>query len=141
MPEYAPHGNYEISLHPDHDRVIWVAASGSINIEMLRHHNNLTNEIVEGFRGRPYGMVCDFDDGMLMTPEAEDAWVKSAIDRVARGWTCVAYHFDCRADHKLLVRHQVSRVFDSIGVHWIEAVDESTALTWVLAQLAEADRN
>jgi len=38
---------------PDQDRVIRVAASGFVNLEMSRLHNHRTNEIVEGFRGSP----------------------------------------------------------------------------------------
>ncbi|UUX48248.1 hypothetical protein NUH88_12565 [Nisaea acidiphila] len=138
MPDYAPHGNYEIALDPRYDHVIRVAASGSVNIEMLRIHNDRTNEIVEGFRGRPYGMVCDFNGGMIMTPDAEDAWIRSAASRVARGWSAVAYHFDDTADYRSMVRAQVTRVFDSIGVPWFEAADETSALAWVLEQLGQS---
>lgn len=136
MPEYAPHGNYEIWLDPGHDRVIRVAASGSINLEMLLIHNGRTNEIVEGFRGHPYGMVCDFGSGLIMTPDAENAWVRSAASRVARGWSCVAFYFDETADYKTLVKAQVTRVFEGVGVPWHEAASAEDAMAWVLEQLA-----
>ncbi|WP_193185952.1 hypothetical protein [Nisaea sediminum] len=135
MPEYAPHGNYEIWLDPEHDQVIQVAASGSVNLEMLLIHNARSNEIVEGFRGQPYGMVCDFGSGMIMTPEAEDAWVRSAASRVARGWSCVAFYFDESADYKSLVKAQVTRVYEGVGVPWFEAADAEDAMAWVLERL------
>jgi len=36
-------------------------------------------------------MVCNFNGGMVMTPEAEDAWITSAVSRVARGWAGVSF--------------------------------------------------
>ncbi|WP_193172072.1 hypothetical protein [Nisaea nitritireducens] len=135
MPDYAPHGNYEIWLDPDQDRVIRVAASGFVNLEMLRLHNGRTNEIVEGFRGSPYAMVCNFNGGMMMTPEAEDAWITSAVGRVARGWAGVAFYFDNEAEFKTLVRAQVTRVLDAIGVQWHEAADDDAAMVWALDRL------
>lgn len=141
MPEYAPHGNYEIALDRDHDRVIRIAASGSVNFEMLRIHNDRANAIVAGFKGRTYGMVCDFNGGMLMTPDAEDAWIKSAAGRVARGWLCVAYYFDESADYTSLVHAQLTRVFEGIGVNWYAAKDDADATSWVLARLAAVERD
>lgn len=138
MPDYAPHGNYEIWLDRDHDRMVRIAASGFVNIEMLRVHNDRTNEIVEGFRGQPYVMVCDFNGGMVMTPDAEDAWIRSAVSRVARGWAGVTYYFSGEAEFKTLVRAQVTTVFDAIGVPWQEAEDEKMAMAWALDRLAKA---
>jgi len=140
VPGYAPHGNYEIWLDPEHDHVIRIAASGSVNLEMLTIHNDRANEIVEGFRGQPYGIVCDFGSGLIMTPDAEDAWVRSAASRVARGWHCVAFHFDETAEYKTLVRAQVTRVLEGIGVTWYEAKNAGDAMDWVLKQLAHPDR-
>ena len=137
MPDYAPHGNYEIWLDRDHDRMVRIAASGFVNLEMLRVHNERTNEIVAGFKGQPYVMVCDFNGGMVMTPDAEDAWIRSAVSRVARGWAGVAYFFGGPAEFKTLVRAQVSKVFDAIGVPWQETEDEHAAMTWVLGRLAK----
>lgn len=138
MPDYAPHGNYAIRIDPDHDRVIRVEASGSVNLELLQLHNERTNAIVDGFRGRRYGMVCDFGGGMLMTPDGEDAWIRSAAGRVARGWSCVAFFFNPDADYKSLVCDQVTRVFETAGVPWYEAENEASALLWVVDRLKRA---
>tara|TARA_R110002012_G_scaffold97531_8_gene234292 strand:- start:553 stop:993 length:441 start_codon:yes stop_codon:yes gene_type:complete len=140
VPDYAPHGNYEIWLDPDRDLVIRIAASGFVNLEMLRLHNERTNEIVAGFKGRPYVIVCNFNGGMVMTPDAEDAWIKSAVSRVVRGWSGVAYFFGGDAEFKTLVRAQVTRVLDAIGVPWHEASDEEAAIAWAMNRLAEAAR-
>lgn len=140
MPEYAPHGNYEIWLDPEHDHVVRIAASGSVNLEMLLIHNDRTNSIVESFGGQPYGAVCDFGSGMIMTPEAEDAWVESAAGRARKGWSCAAFYFDESADYKTLVKAQVTRVLDRIGVAWHEATDAESAMDWVLERLAQSAR-
>jgi len=137
VPDYAPHGNYEIWLDQDQDRVIRVAASGFVNLEMLRLHNHRANEIVEGFKGGPYAMVCDLNGGMVMTPEAEDAWITSAVGRVARGWVGVAFYFHPEAEFKTLVRAQVTRVLEAIGVPWHEAEDEEVAMIRALEMLGK----
>jgi predicted metal-dependent enzyme (double-stranded beta helix superfamily) len=137
VPDYAPHGNYEIWLDPEQDRVIRIAASGFVNLEMLRLHNHRANEIVEGFKGGPYAMICNFNGGMVMTPEAEDAWITSAVGRVARGLVSVSFFFDSEAEFKTLVRAQVTRVLDAIGVPWQEAENEDEAMNQALEILEQ----
>ncbi|WP_420402631.1 hypothetical protein [Nisaea sp.] len=141
MRDYPPHGDYSIALDPEHDRVVRLSASGSVNVEMLRIHNDSTNAIVDGFGGQPYGMVCNFNGGVIMTPEAEQAWIRGAAGRVARGWCAVAYYFDDTADYKTLVRARITSVLDEIGVPWFEAEDAAEALSWVLERIGNATRS
>lgn len=69
--------------------MIRIAASGAVNLEILRIHNDRTNLIVDGFAGQPYGMVCDFNGGFMIMHEADShedsmAWVLDRLRNAER---------------------------------------------------------
>lgn len=68
---------------------------------------------------------------MLMSPEAEDAWIKGGASRAAHGWRSVAFYFSDAVGAKR-PRAQVTRVVDGIAVPWKGAADYDESIEWIL---------
>jgi hypothetical protein len=127
---FVAHGEFRLVKK---EQIIFIESKGPFNQEAVDLYALQMNEIMESFDGY-WGQIITLHQDSLFTPQAEQSMKQALLYRKANGLaaSAVIIHDD---KARFIIQHQISRVYDEVGVEYayIDCVDE--AMRWMNEKL------
>ena len=127
---FIAHGEFHLEKK---EQVIFIESRGPFNQEAVELYTLQMNDIMESFSDN-WGQIVTLHQDSLFTPQAEYSMKQALYVRKEKGLTASAVIIlDEKA--RFVIQHQISRVYDEVGIEYIYINSADEAKCWLNKKL------
>ncbi len=124
------HGEYQLQQEGD---ILIIHSKGPFNTELVDQFSSEMDAFIKNMPAS-WGQVVFLYDQSMLPPDAEKALQDACIRRREQGLTASAIIF-VSATTTFIMRAQISRVYDHVGIHYQFFDTLAAAQAWVTTQI------
>lgn len=128
---FIAHGEFRLEKK---DQIIFIESKGPFNHEAVELYTQQMNQMMNSFIG-DWGQVVTLHQDSLFTPQAEQSMKAALYERKSKGLkaSAVIIHDE---QARFIIEHQISRVYDEVGINYTYVSSPDEATSWVNQHLS-----
>lgn len=128
---FIAHGEFRLRKE---GQIILIDSKGPFNNEAVTQFTQDIHDLIQSYNS-PWGQIITLHQDSIFTPQAESSMKSALYSRKNLGLVASAIII---TNHQasFVIRHQISGVYDEVGIAHIYTDSEKTAREWVNRQIA-----